>query len=66
VRGLGLLLGVELSVPAAPIVAAARERGLLILTAGERVLRFVPPLIIEEREVDTALEILEEAFEACK
>ena len=66
VRGLGLLLGVELSVPAAPIVAAARERGLLILTAGERVLRFVPPLIIEEREVDTALELLEAAFEACK
>lgn len=65
-RGLGLLLGVELSVPAAPIVAAARERGLLILTAGERVLRFVPPLIITEQEVDSAMTILEAAFEACK
>lgn len=66
VRGLGLLLGVELSVPAAPIVAEARKRGLLILTAGERVLRFVPPLIISEQEVDSAMSILKEALEACK
>ena len=66
VRGLGLLLGVELSVPAAPIVKAARDRGLLLLTAGENVLRFAPPLIITEREVDQALPILEEAFSACK
>ncbi|NLC47287.1 MAG: aspartate aminotransferase family protein [Firmicutes bacterium] len=65
VRGLGLLLGVELSVPAAPFVAAARERGLLILTAGEKVLRFLPPLTITEHEVDKAMAILEEAFSVC-
>lgn len=62
VRGQGLLLGVELTQYAAPIVAACRERGLLILTAGEQILRFVPPLIISKEDVDTALKILEDVF----
>lgn len=62
VRGKGLLLGVELKVGAAPFVEAARERGLLILTAGERVLRFVPPLIVTEAEVDQAVGILAEVL----
>ncbi|HHU62285.1 MAG: aspartate aminotransferase family protein [Bacillota bacterium] len=64
VRGLGLLLGVELAVPAGEYVAAAREKGLLILTAGEKVLRFLPPLTISKDDVDTCLRILEEVFES--
>lgn len=64
VRGLGLILGVELTVPANQFVAAAREKGLLILTAGEKVLRFLPPLTIGATEVDMALEILEDVFKS--
>ncbi len=59
VRGRGLLIGMELSRPAAPLVDACREQGLLVLTAGERVLRLAPPLIVEERDCDRALEILD-------
>ena len=59
VRGKGLLLGVEVSVPARSIVAGCMERGLLTLTAGDNVLRFVPPLIVTEADVDRATGILE-------
>ncbi|MDQ6997156.1 MAG: acetylornithine transaminase [Mariprofundus sp.] len=55
VRGLGLLLGVELNVEAAPFVAAARDKGLLILMAGPNVLRFLPALNVSAEEVDEAL-----------
>lgn len=59
VRGQGLLIGAELSVVAAPLIAAAREEhGLLILMAGPNVLRFLPPLNVSEKEVDEALMIL--------
>lgn len=67
VRGSGLLLGIQLSeayVPkASEILTAARERGLLVITAGEGCLRFVPPLVITEKEVDSGLEILEKAMD---
>jgi len=59
VRGQGLLIGAELSVAAAPLIVAARERGLLILMAGPNVLRFLPPLNVSEQEVDEALTIVE-------
>jgi acetylornithine/N-succinyldiaminopimelate aminotransferase len=55
VRGKGLLIGAELSQPAGPVVDACRERGLLVLTAGERVLRLAPPLIVEEQDCQRAL-----------
>ena len=55
VRGRGLLIGVELDRPAGPVVDACREAGLLALTAGERVLRLAPPLIVDERDCDRAL-----------
>ncbi len=58
-RGKGLMLALELSVPAKSIVDRCLERGLLILTAGDQVLRFVPPLIIGEAEVDEAMHILD-------
>ncbi len=65
VRGLGLLLGMELTVPAAPFVEAARKRGLLILTAGQKVLRFLPPLTVTKQEVNHALGILEQSCRDC-
>ncbi len=59
VRGLGLLLGIEVSVPAKDIVSACMERGLLVLTAGESVVRFAPPLILTEADVDRAVGIVD-------
>lgn len=61
-RGLGLLRGVELPRPAAPVVARCREMGLLVNVAGERVLRLAPPLIVEHPEIDEAVEIIERAI----
>jgi len=55
VRGLGLMLGVELKEKAAPVIAALRDEGLLLINAGASVIRFVPPLIISEDEVDEAI-----------
>lgn len=59
VRGKGLLLGIEMTRPAAPIVTACREAGLLVLTAGDMVLRLAPPLIVDEATCDRALAILD-------
>src|SRR5881398_220860 len=59
VRGRGLLIGVELSTPAAPIVDACREAGLLVLSAGEKVVRLVPPLIVESADIRRAIDVLE-------
>jgi predicted acetylornithine/succinylornithine family transaminase len=63
VRGFGLLVGVELNVPAAPIIAAARERGLILINAGENVLRFAPALVVNKSEIDTAVAILAQCLE---
>jgi predicted acetylornithine/succinylornithine family transaminase len=62
VRGVGLMWGIELIQPAAPLVTAARERGLLIATAGPSVLRLVPPLVISDAEVDRAVATLGEVL----
>ncbi|MBI4536610.1 MAG: aspartate aminotransferase family protein [candidate division NC10 bacterium] len=61
-RGKGLILGLQVTVPARDIVTACMRRGLLSLTAGDDVVRFVPPLIITEADVDAALTILEAAL----
>ena len=57
-RGAGLLLGIRCHVPAGDFVAALRKEGLLALTAGENVLRVLPPLIVGEREIDAALAVM--------
>ena len=57
-RGAGLLLGIKCVVPAGDFVAKLRAEGLLCLTAGENVLRILPPLIVGEREIDEALGIM--------
>jgi acetylornithine/N-succinyldiaminopimelate aminotransferase len=58
VRGQGLLLGLKLRVPNTEFVAAARKQGLLVVGAGENVVRLVPPLIIEEAQVREAMAML--------
>uniref|UniRef100_A0A7N0RE53 acetylornithine transaminase n=1 Tax=Kalanchoe fedtschenkoi TaxID=63787 RepID=A0A7N0RE53_KALFE len=65
IRGLGLIVGIELDVSATPLVDACREAGLLILTAGKgNVVRLVPPLIITKEELERAASILLEAIPA--
>jgi len=59
VRGLGLMLGLECAVANRELMVKLRENGLLTLTAGDDVLRLLPPLVIEESHVDEAMEILE-------
>ena len=58
VRGLGLMLGAELDREAAPVALALREAGLLCIPTGERVLRFLPPLVVSAAQIDRALEVL--------
>jgi acetylornithine/LysW-gamma-L-lysine aminotransferase len=56
VRGLGLMVGVELREQVAPYLAALAERGVLALAAGATVMRFLPPLVIDQQDVDVVLE----------
>ncbi len=58
IRGSGLLVGVELNMPVKPIIDAAREQGLLLINAGENVLRLAPPLIISRDEIDLAVAVI--------
>jgi len=63
VRGLGLMVGMDLTIDGAASVQRCLERGLLINCAGEHILRFVPPLTISKDDVDRAVKILDEALE---
>ncbi len=63
VRGKGLMIGVELKINGIEIVNKALEKGLLINCVHEKILRFLPPLIIEKKHVNTAVKILKEIFE---
>jgi acetylornithine/N-succinyldiaminopimelate aminotransferase len=58
-RGSGLLLGVRCHIPAGDFVTKLRANGLLCLTAGDNVMRILPPLIVGEREIDEALAIMD-------
>lgn len=62
VRGLGLLVGMELEIEASPIVKECVDNGLLLLTAGKNVLRFLPPLNVTEAEIEKAVNILNCVF----
>jgi acetylornithine/succinyldiaminopimelate/putrescine aminotransferase len=64
VRAVGLLVGVEMTVPVAPLMTAAREQGLLVINAGENVLRLAPPLIIGQEETDRAVAIIDGVLDA--
>ena len=57
-RGIGLMQGLEFDGPAAGIVKAALEEGLVLISAGTNVIRFVPPLVISREDVDEMAEIL--------
>jgi len=61
VRGLGLLLGLVLDVPALPLQKKLQEKGVLTLATAGNVLRLLPPLTVSKKEIDQALELLAEA-----
>jgi acetylornithine/N-succinyldiaminopimelate aminotransferase len=63
VRGAGVMWGIELDRPAAPVVEAALERKLLVNRTSDTVIRLLPPFVISEREIDEALPLLEAAIE---
>ncbi|MBV6519981.1 MAG: Succinylornithine transaminase [Gemmatimonadaceae bacterium] len=61
-RGMGMMWGIDVSDPAADVVARARSSGLLLVTAGEHTLRLLPPLIITREELARGLELMEAAL----
>ena len=62
VRGVGLMIGAVLNVPAKPIEAKLRENGLLCIATGDHVLRFVPPLVVSPAQIQQALAILDQSL----
>ena len=62
VRGMGLLLGMELTIDPAPIVKTCLEKGLLINYTSGNVLRFIPPLIVQKKDINQLIDILQGIF----
>ena len=60
VRGIGLLLGMKLNIDGAPVVKECMQQGFLINCIQDSILRFVPPLIITEEEIDSVIDCLDE------
>lgn len=63
IRGLGLMQGMVLHVPPGHVVKSAMDRGLLVVGAGNNVVRFVPPLIVQKGDIDACLEIMDQILE---
>ena len=62
VRGAGLMRGLELRADAAPVVDLARQHGLLVNRTNEKVVRLLPPLTIEEADIDAGIDVLDAVF----
>ena len=63
-RGAGFMQALELDIPASEVITRAQAEGLLIISAGEKVLRLVPPLVIEEKDIDKMKNILDKVFKS--
>ena len=63
-RGLGLMQGLEFNVPAGPIVKETIANGCILISAGSNIIRFVPPLIVEECHIDEMLVALKKALDS--
>ncbi|WP_070000238.1 aspartate aminotransferase family protein [Cellulosilyticum sp. I15G10I2] len=62
VRGMGLMQGIELKVAPKEVVSKCIEKGMLVVGAGENVVRFVPPLVINKEQIDECISILKESL----
>ena len=60
---MGLLIGMELFRDCTPVVMACMDRGVLINCTSGNVLRFMPPLIVTEKEIDHLIDVLEQVFD---
>lgn len=65
-RGIGLMQGLELSIPVGNIIADAMDMGLILISAGPNVIRFLPPLILEKEHIDQMITILEKCLDKVK
>ena len=63
VRGMGLLLGIKMKFKAAHIVQDCMKKGFLINCIQDKILRFVPPLIISKKEINSLINCLDEIFD---
>ena len=63
VRGLGLMLGIEMKFDVLNILLKAKDKGVLVLDAGRNVLRFLPPLVISKEQIDKAISVLDRVLE---
>lgn len=63
IRGLGLMIGVECRFDVLSVIMKSIERGVLVLDAGRNILRFLPPLVIQQSELDFVADVLEEVLE---
>ncbi len=63
VRGMGLMIGLGMTLPPGDVVTACRAKNLLVLTAGEDTVRLLPPLVITDGEIDRGLEILKSVLD---
>lgn len=63
-RGMGLMQGIELNTLAAPVINECIKKGVLLVGAGNQVIRFVPPLIISQEEIGSAIEVLEDILKS--
>ena len=62
VRGLGLMLGMELRFDVHNVILKSAEKGVLVLDAGRNVIRLLPPLVIDKKQIDRAVSVLDEVL----
>ena len=62
IRGLGLMVGIDLDADCKALVGAAQERGVLLNATGEHTLRFVPPLVVGKGEIDRMVSVIEQSL----
>ncbi|XME00976.1 aspartate aminotransferase family protein [Lachnospiraceae bacterium C1.1] len=63
VRGEGFMRGIELDMPAGDLVKDAQKEGLLVITAGSNIIRIVPPLVFEKKDIDEMCSVLEKVLD---
>ena len=61
-RGKGLMQGLEFECEVAPVINKALESGVVLINAGTKIVRFLPPLVIEKKDVDDMITVLKEAI----
>ncbi|MCM8531659.1 MAG: aspartate aminotransferase family protein [Lentisphaeraceae bacterium] len=63
VRSLGMMIGIDVEIPTGDVVSKAFDKGLILLTAGEKTVRLLPPLNISDAELDEGMNIISQTFE---